>query len=82
MFILLLFTGCSTSPITGMFEMINASDPLPANFAEKAEENYSNRPPPSTKNSYSNGLSNYSNPNTNENRGNESSFEEWHNNQY
>ena len=86
MFLLLLLTACSTSPITGMFEWINASDPLPPEYTQRATENFTSRPPTKT-GAYSSGLNNLSNTNannnnSNNNNSNESSFEEWHNNQY
>ena len=75
-FVLLLFAGCSSAEnaITGVFERINAADPLPKNYGET----YKDAPAPSSPSRQNQ----YSGAGFNENRGSESSFEEWHNNQY
>ena len=74
--LLLLATGCSTTEnaLTGVFERINAANPLPENYG-KADEGDMPLPPRETKKP--SGMKNY-----NSNRGSEETFEEWHNNQY
>ncbi len=80
LFVFLLLSGCATfeSSVTGLFEKINATDPLPENYAEEASRGFES-PPATRQNTYSGG--NF-NGNSNSNRSSESSFEDWHNNQY
>jgi hypothetical protein len=72
--LLLLTTGCSTaeSALTGVFERINAADPLPDNYGETFKDS---APQPTRQNQNSRA-------NVKRNSGRETTFEEWHNNQY
>ena len=75
--VLVLLVGCSTveNGVIGLFESINAANPLPEDYGKQKPPE--NNTPSSIQNKYSDdGL------NSNDALGRKTSFEEWHNNQY